>query len=145
MVVGKTIDKTPAAACKEPLSKGTIVIVEDDTVVLQIAQRAIEACGYRVLTATTSLAADKILKAQMENIDLVLLDVVLPWLNGFQLFESWRKRHPQLRVLYMSGYMENAVVKNNILAHGLPFIQKPFTAEGLVLAMLKTLGEKNND
>jgi two-component system cell cycle sensor histidine kinase/response regulator CckA len=80
-----------------------------------------------------------------ENVDLILIDVVLPGINGYKLFESSRKKYPRLKVLYMSGFMDNAIVNNDILARGLPFIQKPFSAEDLVLTMLKVLGEKNHD
>jgi two-component system cell cycle sensor histidine kinase/response regulator CckA len=139
------VEKNPDDAGREPKSKGTILIVEDEAVVLQIAKRAIEVCGYRVLTAASSSAADKVLAAQAENVDLALLDVVLPGRDGTKLFESWRKKYPRLRVLYMSGYMDNAIVINDILAHGFPFIQKPFTSEDLVLTMLKVLGDKNNE
>jgi hypothetical protein len=144
-VDGTAVEKTDAAACKKPLTKGTILIVEDDTAVLQIAQRAFEVCGYSVLTALSSAAADKVLAANAENVDMALLDVVLPGRDGYQLFKSWREKYPRLRALYMSGYMDNAIVNNDILAHDLPFIQKPFTAEDLVLIMLKVLGEKDHD
>jgi len=138
-------EKTPAAARKEPRTPGTILIVDDDAAVLQIAQRAIEVCGYRVLTAASPGAAEKILAAQAEAVGLILIDVVLPEINGYQLFASWHRLYPRLRVLYMSGYMDNAIVTNDILARGLPFIQKPFNAEDLVLTILKVLGEKHHD
>jgi len=144
-MIAETVEKTPAAACKEPLTKGTIMIVEDDASVLQIARRAIEVSGYSVLTAASSLAADKILAVHGKSVDLILIDVVLPGLNGYQLFESVREKYPRLLVLYMSGYMDNAIVNKKILAHGLPFIRKPFTAKELVLTMLEVLGEKHHD
>jgi PAS domain S-box-containing protein len=144
-VAAAAVEKTPGAARKEPRTAGTILIVDDDAAVLQIAQRAIEVCGYRVLTAASPGAAEKILAAQAEAVDLILIDVVLPEINGYQLFESWHMQYPRLRVLYMSGYMDNATVNNDILARGLPFIQKPFTAEDLVLTILKALGEKHHD
>jgi len=144
-VAAAAVEKTPAAARKEPRTPGTILIVDDDAAVLQIAQRAIEVCGYRVLTAASPGAAEKILAAQAEAVDLILIDVVLPEINGYQLFASWHRLYPRLRVLYMSGYMDNATVTNDILARGLPFIQKPFNAEDLVLTILKVLGEKHHD
>jgi hypothetical protein len=144
-VAAAAVEKTPGAARKEPRTAGTILIVDDDAAVLQIAQRAIEVCGYRVLTAASTGAAEKILAAQAEAVDLILIDVVLPEINGYQLFASWHMLYPRLRVLYMSGYMDNATVTNDILARGLPFIQKPFNAEDLVLTILKVLGEKHHD
>ncbi|MCX6558141.1 MAG: response regulator [Candidatus Aminicenantes bacterium] len=144
-VAAAAVEKTPGAARKEPRTPETILIVEDDAAVLQIARRAIEVCGYRVLTAASPGAAEKILAAQAEAVDLILIDVVLPEINGYQLFASWHRQYPRLRVLYMSGYMDNAIVTNDILARGLPFIQKPFTAEDLVLTILKIMGEKHHD
>jgi DNA-binding NtrC family response regulator len=58
---------------------------------------------------------------------------------------SWHERYPRLQVLYMSGYANNAIIKNDKLASGFPFIQKPFTAEDLVVTILKALGEKHHD
>jgi two-component system cell cycle sensor histidine kinase/response regulator CckA len=145
MVVPDAVEKPPAAAGKEPSRKGTILIIEDDAAVLQITQRVLEVNDYRVLTAASSLEADKVLAIHGESVDLILLDVVLPGLDGYQLFESWVKSYPHLLVLYMSGYMDNAIVNKKILAHGIPFIQKPFTAETLVLKVLEALGEKHHD
>jgi two-component system cell cycle sensor histidine kinase/response regulator CckA len=145
-VLAAAAEKAPTTtACKEQLTKGTILIVEDNAAVLQIARRAIEVSGYRVLTAASSPQAEKMLATHGENVDLILIDVVLPGINGYKLFESSRKKYPRLKVLYMSGFMDNAIVNNDILARGLPFIQKPFSAEDLVLTMLKVLGEKNHD
>jgi signal transduction histidine kinase len=143
-VVAAANEKTPTTAGKEPLLKGTILIVEDDAAVLQITQRAIEVCGYHVLTAASSSEADMMLAVDGENVDLILLDVVLPGGNGYILFESLREKYPQLRVLYMSGYIDNTTVNNDILARGLPFIKKPFTAEALTLKVLEVLGEKHH-
>jgi signal transduction histidine kinase/CheY-like chemotaxis protein len=144
-VVADIAEQAPAHASMEtPQTKGMILIVEDDASVLQIARRAIEVCGYRVLTAASSPEADKVLAVHGESIDLILLDVVLPGRDGYQLFKSVCEKYPRLRVLYMSGYTNNAIVINDILAHGFPFIQKPFTAEDLVLTMLKVLGEKHH-
>jgi CheY-like chemotaxis protein len=144
-VVTETIGQNPAQVSMEmPRANGTILIVEDDAMVLHIAQRAIEVCGYSVLTAKSSAEADKVLEVHDKNVDLILLDVVLPGRDGYQLFESYHKKYPHLRVLYMSGYMDNAIVNNKILPRGLPFIQKPFTAEILALKVLEALGRKHH-
>jgi two-component system cell cycle sensor histidine kinase/response regulator CckA len=144
-VLAAADEKAPAAAGKEPPAKGTILIIEDDAAVLQIAQRALETGGYRVLTAPSALEADKVLVLHDESIDLILIDVVLPGRSGYQFFKAAHKKYPRLQALYTSGYMDNAVVTNDILARGLPFIQKPFTAEDLVLTISKLLGAKHHE
>jgi two-component system, cell cycle sensor histidine kinase and response regulator CckA len=144
-VSGPAAEKIPETTCEIIRSKGTILIVEDDAVVRLIAQRAVEHCGFSVLTAASSKEADDVMTAHAPDIELALIDVVLPGRNGFKLAESWRREYPRLKVLFISGYMDNATVNNDILAHGLPFIQKPFLTDDLARKVTAMMEDNKND
>jgi CheY-like chemotaxis protein len=109
----------------------TILIVEDEPSVIAIAQRILSARGYTVLTAGSADEAERLFTEPMKPFDLLLTDVVLPGLNGRKLFEHLREKTPDLKVLYMSGYTDNAIVHQGVLDDGTAFMQKPFTAETL--------------
>jgi two-component system cell cycle sensor histidine kinase/response regulator CckA len=120
---------TPPAAV--PAGNATILVVEDSDAVRQVAQRYLEAAGYRVLIAALPSEAIALLQEHGETITVMLTDVVMPEQSGHQLYESVRPRFPHLRVLYMSGYPVNAIVHDGVLDAGTPFIEKPFTMESL--------------
>ncbi len=88
--------------------------------------------GYRVLDAGNPREAIQVASECAGAIDLRLTDVVMPESEGLPLFDRLSKSRPDLRVLYMSGYADEAVVRHGVLAAGTPFLQKPFTP--LVLA-----------
>jgi CheY-like chemotaxis protein len=129
-----------------PQGSETILIVEDEDAVRQVAARILEQRGYKVLTAALPSLADEILAAQGEQIALLLTDVVMPERDGQKLFESAHTTHPNLRVLYMSGYTDRSVAHQGGLEKGAPFIQKPFTAAALLdkvrEVLARTSGEK---
>jgi CheY-like chemotaxis protein len=115
-----------------PPGTETILVVEDEDTVRQVASRILEQQGYHVLTAALPSLADEMLAVHGETIALLLTDVVMPERDGRELYESAHARYPHLRVLYMSGYTNNAIVHQGVLDPGTPFIQKPFTAVALL-------------
>jgi CheY-like chemotaxis protein len=95
--------------------------------------------GFRVYSAEHPDQALKMLKTVPEKIDLVITDVVMPGMNGQQLFEQIRADYPEIStVLYISGYTNNIIGKNGELDEGTHFLQKPFTVNGL-MAKIKEL------
>jgi two-component system cell cycle sensor histidine kinase/response regulator CckA len=121
-----------------PRGHETVLLVEDEEVVRRLAQRGLESCGYRVLSAPNGEEAVRMF-AVHEDIHLVITDVVMPKLSGREMVERLRDRRPNLRVLYMSGYTDDAVVLGGVVNEGTNFIQKPFTMRALaqkVRAML---------
>jgi CheY-like chemotaxis protein len=118
----------------------TILIAEDDEGVRTLAQLVLERNGYTVYAAATVAQALEYGHRSHPPIDLLLTDVVMPELNGKELYDRMRASSPQLKVLYMSGYTDNVVSHYGILDDGVNFIQKPFTTIGLATKLREVLG-----
>lgn len=110
---------------------GTILVVEDETMVRQLVCETLEAAGYDVIEARTPHEALRMVTASRVPIDLLFTDVVLPEMNGRELYQRLEAIQPGLRVLYASGYTDEVVVDHGILEDGLEFLQKPFTLQSL--------------
>ena len=87
--------------------------------------------GYSVLAARDVDDAIRLFESRGDSIDLLLTDVVMPRMNGRDLARTLQDERPDLRVVYMSGYADSAIVRGGTLEPGLMFLQKPFTREGL--------------
>ena len=109
-----------------PRGAETILVVEDEAAVRRMAARALTAQGYTVLEAEHGSRALELLAQSSRPVDLVLTDVVMPVLNGRELGEQLAAERPGLRVLFMSGYTDDDVIRRGLLRPGSPFIQKPF-------------------
>ena len=110
----------------------TVMIVEDDPTVRRLAHRILESAGYRVLAPENTDEAISQAGHHPNPIHLVLADVVMPGLNGPELFARIAGHHPGARVLFMSGYTAEVVSRLGVLDQGARFIQKPFTLRGLL-------------
>lgn len=130
-------DVTPTAGnpvqsvAKHARGQETILIVEDEDIVRDLATEVLEILGYTVLQASNPDEALSVAEEQGEEIDLVLMDVVLPQMDGKQLFSRLAQTAPNLKVLHMSGYTNNAIVHHGVLAKGARLLQKPFTMDAL--------------
>ena len=109
----------------------TILVVEDEDTVRRLARRALELDGYVVHEAEDGQAALELLGETAEKVDLVLCDVVMPQMSGRELAERLARVQPGIPVLYMSGYTGNDVAHRGLIPPDVPFIQKPFTPDGL--------------
>jgi CheY-like chemotaxis protein len=105
----------------------TILLVEDEVAVGGAIIRALESYGYRVLSAGRPERALEVFAENVDTIDLLLADVILPGCDGRQLYQEMLDQRGGLRVLFMSGYTDKALTHNVVLEPGVPFIQKPFT------------------
>jgi len=108
-----------------------ILVVEDEEMVRQLARRALEAHGYDVLDAANGRDALALLEGRDAPVDLVLCDVVMPEMNGREVGVHLARTAPEVPLLYMSGYTGQDVLLRELIAPDAPFIQKPFTPEGL--------------
>ena len=110
----------------------TILVVEDDTSVRQLVAEVLKSQGYQVLTASDPEEAAKTSAGYEKTIDLLLTDLVMPKLNGRQLAEHLAFSRPKMKVMFMSGYTDDAMVRHGFLSPGVAFIQKPFSPQALV-------------
>ena len=94
-------------------------------------QQLLEACGYNVIPASDGAAAVAICEQITERIDLLITDVVMPLMGGRELAEKLNVELPELPVLFVSGYTDDALVRERVLDSGVNFIQKPFTLEAM--------------
>jgi CheY-like chemotaxis protein len=108
----------------------TVLVVEDAEGLRELTRRLLERQGYTVLTAAD---ADEAVRLFEENpsIDVLLTDVVMPAASGPELTRRLVEHHPGLKVVYMSGYTEDAIVHHGVLEPGVAFLHKPFTFETL--------------
>jgi CheY-like chemotaxis protein len=108
----------------------TILLVEDDEVVRTMTREILETAGYKVLVANNTDHAVDICKQYKETIHLLLTDVVMPKESGQGLAEKLRKLRPQMKVLYMSVYTDDAIVNRGVWEKGMKF-QKPYTLDSI--------------
>jgi CheY-like chemotaxis protein len=129
-------EEPPAAIAAEPSGQRekateTVLLVEDEDMVRKSAVRILEGAGYTVLQSSGAEEALKIIASRGASIDLLLSDVVMPVLSGRQLWDRIRETLP-IRVLFMSGYTDDAIVRHGILEGSVPFLNKPFTRFSLL-------------
>jgi CheY-like chemotaxis protein len=105
----------------------TILLVEDDEEVRQVASRILRRNGYRVIEAGNGSDALKAADNEAEPVDLIVTDIVMPEMGGTELAKRIREKQPDARILFTSGYTEDAVVRQSLLHEGESFIEKPFT------------------
>ena len=133
----RSAEETPVAV---PGGSGERVLVVDDEAALRsLACRVLEEHGYRVFQAPNGLAALGYLSAHPGTVDLVLTDIVMPWMNGLELAAGLSERAPEIPVLFMSGYADDEILRRGALPAGTSLIQKPVTAEALALAVRSAL------
>jgi PAS domain S-box-containing protein len=109
----------------------TILLVEDEITLRELARQSLEKQGYTVIAAADGAAAIEISYSHKGPIHLLLTDVIMPGMNGRELANQLAQPRPEMKVLYMSGYTENAIGHNGTLDAGISLLQKPFTLSAL--------------
>ncbi|AKJ63542.1 PAS domain S-box protein [Kiritimatiella glycovorans] len=139
---GDAAEHTPSEDDRQaPRGGETILLVEDDTSVLQFGSTMLAQLGYEVLTAHGGDEALTVLADHNEQVDLMLTDVVMPGMSGKDLAGKVQRLHPGIKVLYMSGYTANAIAHHHVLDEGVRFIPKPFSIQTLAERVRETLDE----
>jgi len=130
-----------AAGRQRPSLRGTetILLVEDDEMVRNLVRETLEREGYKVIGAADPLEALRIAEAHRGKIQMLITDVVMPKLSGKELAKTLVERRPEMKVLYMSGYTDSAIVNSGILQKEVAFLQKPFTPAALATKVREVL------
>ncbi|MDP2274376.1 MAG: PAS domain-containing protein [Archangium sp.] len=128
------VDEPPALSevLRAQKRTATVLLVEDEPMVRAATARILTSAGIKVLEANTPDGALSIASESMDTIDLLLTDVVLPTMNGRELADNILLLRPRMRVLFMSGYAEEAVLRDQLVATGAAFLPKPFSPDTLV-------------
>jgi len=125
----------------DPGGSETVLIVEDNDSLRKFAKEVLLQHGYRVLDAENGEDALKVCKEYDGQIDLMITDVVMPKMGGREAADRLQPLYPQMKVIYMSGYTDNAIVRHGILKPGLNFLEKPFTPESLARKVREALDD----
>ncbi|MDT4895401.1 MAG: two-component system, cell cycle sensor histidine kinase and response regulator CckA [Acidobacteriota bacterium] len=132
-------DEPRTTQAELPQGRETVLLTEDEEQVRQMTRMILEMGGYRVLEAASGEEALAIYKQHEGQIDLVMTDVVMPKMSGRELAQSLEVFHPGIKVLYMSGYTDDAIVRHGLLDQEIAFLQKPFTPDALMRKVREVL------
>ncbi len=133
-------EEEAASSLPLPQRSGTILVVEDDEAVRTLVESVLKRQGYSVLAFADARGALAFLDGYGGGLDLLLSDVILPGMDGSVLAREVRARHPETRILFMSGYTDDIITERGVLKDGLHFLPKPFTVRQLVGKVQEILG-----
>jgi two-component system, cell cycle sensor histidine kinase and response regulator CckA len=125
-----------------PNGTETVLLVEDEEIVRNVAARTLRAYGYTVLEAMDADTAMTIANQYGGNIDMLLTDVVMPRVSGAQLARRIQEQWPRVKVLYSSGYTDNTIVHHGVLDDGIAFLPKPYTPTALARKVREILNAR---
>jgi len=120
-------------------SNETILLVEDESMILEMTKSMLQHHGYTVLAAATPGEAIRLAETYTGQIHLLMTDVIMPEMNGRELANHLVSLHPHLKCLFMSGYTADAIARHGVLDEGVHFIQKPFTVTDLAAKVHQAL------
>ncbi len=121
-------------------AEGVILLVEDEEAVRRLARRVLEGVGYEVLEAANGADALALMGRYAGRLDLVITDVIMPAMSGQELSARLRRLRPDVKVLYVSGYTDDAILQHGTLLPNTSFLQKPFTPMALVARAQEVIG-----
>ncbi len=133
------MEATPPVEAELPRGSETILLVEDEASLRSLVRECLEVSGYTVVEARHAAHALEIAEVHPAPLHLLMTDVVMPGMSGRELAERLAASHAETRVLYMSGYTDDAVVLHGVLAADVAFLQKPFTTDALARAVREVL------
>jgi PAS domain S-box-containing protein len=144
--VNEPLEEIRKEVLKKELPRGneTILIVEDEEEVRKLAGKILEKQGYRILETFNGDDALVACEKRKSPIHLMLADIIMPGMSGSELAKLLIPLYPEIKILYMSGYTDNAIVRHGVLEKGVNYIQKPFTMEGLARKVREVL-DKDSD
>jgi len=125
-----------------PRGTETVLIAEDDPAIRGLVAHILEPLGYRVIAARSGAEAMKLAETSQARVDILLTDVVMPEMGGKELAQMFQTIHPHIKVLFMSGYTEEIIIRHGVEREGVAFIQKPLIPNKLVLKLREVLDGK---
>jgi len=139
--VDEPLEEVRGAMIGEELPRGseTILVVEDEEEVRKLALRSLKRQGYKVLEASNGSEALMICEEQKEPIHLILTDVVMPKMGGKELADRLKTIRPEIKVLFTSGFTNNAIAHHGVLTPGIAFLEKPFSPAALAQKVREVL------
>jgi CheY-like chemotaxis protein len=136
---GSVVAAPPVADEDTPRGNETILVVEDEAVLREITRECLEGAGYTVLEAGHGAAAIQLSEEYEGAIPLLITDVVMPGLTGSELAQRLTAERTEMKVLFISGYTDDAVILRGVLSKEMPFLQKPFTIAQLARKVREVL------
>jgi two-component system cell cycle sensor histidine kinase/response regulator CckA len=139
---GKPDSRDVAPRARQPASSGgfeTILLVEDNDALRALMSHILKGQGYFVLEAVNGVDGLRVAKGYTASIDLLATDIVMPGLGGKQLAEQLHALHPETKVLYLSGYSDDAIALHGIRHEKVHFLEKPFAPEALTVKIREVL------
>jgi DNA-binding NtrC family response regulator len=133
------VGQSVQARMETPAGTETLLVVEDDEIVLKLVDRILTRQGYRVHATADAEEALRMAAGLGDRLDLLVTDVVMPQMNGKKLFEGVAASCPRTRVLFMSGYTDEVISHHGFIDEGVNFIQKPFTVSDLASKVREVL------
>jgi two-component system, cell cycle sensor histidine kinase and response regulator CckA len=125
-----------------PTGSETLLLVEDDDAVRAIARHVLRSCGYTLLEASDGREAIRVVQNHEGPLHLVVSDVVMPHSGGRQMAEGLDGVRPGMKMLFMSGYTDDAVIRHGIIGDKVAFLQKPFAPSALAQKVREVLDGK---
>ena len=107
-------------------------MVEDEKAIRELCAAVLNRAGYHVLLASNGGEALLLIEEKKVRVDLVITDVVMPGMSGKILADRLKRNLPHIKVLFMSGYTDETIVRHGVLDSGMPFIEKPFNTRSLI-------------
>jgi PAS domain S-box-containing protein len=138
LVQAEVAQAEPVAAIPRGAGE-TVLVVEDESVVRSLARRVLEEQGYTVYQAPNGAVALEFLSTHPGVVDLVLTDIVMPRMNGRELAKVFTRLHSEARVVFMSGYTDDDVLRRGVSRTGTWYLQKPFSADALARKVREAL------
>jgi CheY-like chemotaxis protein len=124
-----------------PTGGGLVLLVDDETIIIDIGQQMIERLGYKVLTAGNGEEALRIYAEHGEKIDVVILDLIMPGMSGDETFDRLINAYPEIRIILSSGYSINGKISGMLARGAVGFIQKPFSMTELAQSLHLATGQ----
>lgn len=129
----------PTAPAPAPAGTETVLLVEDEPSLLELATLMLQRLGYKVLAAQSPGQALALARAEDRHIDILMTDVIMPEMSGRDLWQAMRTLRPVLKCLFMSGYTANVIAHHGVLEENVYFLQKPFDTATLAAKLREVL------